>query len=126
MNFLEQQPIYQQIAEKICKDILQKRWKAREKIPSIRDTAIDISVNPNTVARSFSYLEQQNIIYKQRGVGYFVSEGSRQNILKVKREEFEKQMLPKIFNLMHLLQFELHDFEKGYDKFIKGKNNEDK
>ena len=59
MEFLQNQAIYQQIADYICERILQQDWRIGEKIPSIREMAVKIEVNPNTVAKTYSYLESE-------------------------------------------------------------------
>lgn len=63
-----------QICEKISVLIASGVYKANEKLPSVRELALDAGVNPNTVQRSYETLEQQGIIYTQRNSGRFVSE----------------------------------------------------
>ena len=57
MQFDEQQPIYLQIADIICENILSDKWKSDERIPSVRDIAASMEVNPNTAMRAFDYLQ---------------------------------------------------------------------
>jgi len=73
MEFNESRGIYLQIADQISEEILQEKWKADERIPAIREMAVNSGVNPNTVTRSYQYLMEKGIIYNQRGVGYFVT-----------------------------------------------------
>ena len=77
MKFKESKPIYLQIADRICDEILQGQYKEEERIPSVREYAATVEVNANTVVRSFDYLQNQEIIYNKRGLGYFVSQGSK-------------------------------------------------
>src|SRR4051794_41162898 len=72
MQFRESIAIYLQIADYICERVLLKQWKAGERIPAVRELAVQLEVNPNTVMRTFEFLQGQNIIYNQRGIGYFV------------------------------------------------------
>lgn len=109
MEFLEQRAIYLQIADYICEKMLSKKWQAKEKIPSVRDMAVDIEVNPNTVVRTYGYLEEKGIIFKQRGIGYFVAEDGFDKVLKLKKEIFLHQEVPKFFKTMELLNLKLGD-----------------
>ncbi len=76
MEFKEKQAIYLQIGEHVCENILRKQWKEGDKIPSIREMAIGIEVNPNTVMRAYNYLQDMGIISNKRGIGYFVTDNS--------------------------------------------------
>ena len=66
MDFKKQKPIYQQIADTLCERIVGGQWKGDDRIPSVRDVAIQLGVNPNTVMRSFDHLQQAEIIYNRR------------------------------------------------------------
>ncbi len=76
MQFKDSQAIYLQIADYVCEKILLKEWKAHEKIPSVREMAVLLEVNPNTVMRTYDFLQQQDIVYNQRGIGFFVTENA--------------------------------------------------
>ena len=65
MEFRENQAIYLQIADLMCESILSRTWKPGERIPSIRETAEMSQVNPNTVTRTYAFLEDQGIIRNQ-------------------------------------------------------------
>ncbi len=109
MDFDENQAIYLQIADFLCENILQKKWLPHEKIPSIRDIAVQVEVNPNTAMRTFNYLQDRGIIYNKRGIGYFVSDDGYEKTLELKREEFIKHDLPQVFRTMELV---LVDFDE--------------
>jgi DNA-binding transcriptional regulator YhcF (GntR family) len=79
MQFRETVSIYLQIADYICERILLREWKVDERIPSVRELAMQLEVNPNTVMRTYEFLQQQNIIYNQRGIGYFVAADAIRN-----------------------------------------------
>lgn len=74
MQFNKEQPIYQQIMEDIKLKIVNGTYPAGSKLPSIRDYAEELIVNPNTVQKSFSELEREEYIYSKRGIGFFVNE----------------------------------------------------
>jgi GntR family transcriptional regulator len=117
MDFLPHQAIYLQIADYICERIMRKEWLAQNKIPSIRDLAVALEVNPNTVVRAYNYLEEQNIIYKERGIGYFTAVNGYENAIALKKTIFIKEFLPIIFKNLELLQLSFSDFKKMYDTY---------
>ena len=108
MEFRQQCAIYLQIADLICEKILSKEWQAKEKIPSVREMAIDIEVNPKT----YGYLENNSIIFKQRGIGYFIAEDGYKQVLKLKKEIFLQQDVPLFFKTMKLLNLKLGDIHE--------------
>jgi GntR family transcriptional regulator len=57
MNFNENQVIYLQIADFVTDKILMDQWRIEEKIPSVRDLAAELQVNPNTVMRAYELLQ---------------------------------------------------------------------
>jgi len=85
-------PIYQQIVEGFKRDILAGTWKADAKLPSIRDLALELKVNPNTIARAFQDLEGQGVIYFKRGLGAFVSPQSREDRMKQAKLELAQHL----------------------------------
>ena len=109
MEFRQNQAIYLQIADHISERILSGTWAEGERIPSIREMSEDIAVNPNTVMRSYSYLQDLGIIYNQRGIGYFVAEGAHQKTLELKKKNFIRRELPRIFRTMDLLHLTCED-----------------
>ena len=70
-------PIYEQIKQGIVRLVATGRLKAGEPLPSIRDLAAEIIVNPNTVARAYRELEQDGVIATQKGRGSVVAERAR-------------------------------------------------
>ena len=67
MNFDNKRPIYLQIADRICDEILAGVYVEGGRIPSVREYAVKMQVNANTTAHSYAYLEQQGIIEARRG-----------------------------------------------------------
>lgn len=114
MKFKESKPIYLQIAERICDEILQGKYPEEERIPSVREYAATVEVNANTVVRSFDYLQSQDIVYNKRGLGYFVSAGGRNRILGLRREVFLHEELPEFFRQLKTLDIPLEEIERMY------------
>lgn len=118
MNTLRPQSIFIQIAERIRDSILIGEYPINGRIPSVREMAELMEVNPNTVARSYERLQQKGIIYTQRGIGYYVSQEAYEIIYKEKQESFFQSMLPKVFGQMKLLNIELSDLEDAWKEFL--------
>ncbi len=116
MNFSKSKAIYTQISDHLCEEILKNIWLQEEKIPSIRDMAVSLEVNPNTVVRAYATLEQEGIIEMKRGIGYFVSSKAKTNILKIKKAAFLKEDLPGVFKAMDLLSINLDELKTLYQK----------
>lgn len=119
MEFLGKKAIYLQIADFVCEQILLKKWHEQEKIPSVRELAIQIAVNPNTVMRTYAFLEEKKIIEIQRGIGYFVTENGYDQVLDLKKQEFLTEDLPQLFKTMDLLKIDLEQLQKLYKKKVK-------
>ena len=103
MDFRKQKPIYLQIADHLSEQVLQGALTPDDRMPSVRDVAASMGVNPNTVVRSFDYLQQEEIIYNRRGVGYFVGLDAKEKILALQRREFLEEDLPVIKQKMRQL-----------------------
>ena len=116
MEFRERQAIYLQIGDHLCENILCNKWAEGDKIPSVREMAMRIEVNPNTVMRTYSYLQDLGIIFNRRGIGYFVSDRAREKILELKRRNFINRELPHIFRTMDLLDLSFDDLKELYRK----------
>ncbi len=109
MEFRENRPIYLQIADLVCENILNGVWKPGQRLPSIRELAESIEVNPNTAMRTFAYLEDQGIIHNQRGIGFFLAEGAWEATRELMRKTFISGELPRLFRTLDLLRMGFDD-----------------
>src|SRR5882672_5993583 len=119
MDFRENPAIYIQIAEYVCEQILLKKWNLGEKIISIRDFAISMEVNPNTVQRAYDFLQQKEIITNKRGIGYFVEEDAMERILAFRREQFMENELPVFLRNLYLLKIDFKEIKIQFEQFVK-------
>ena len=103
MDFNEHKPIYLQISDIICEKIIGGELPPEERVPSVREYAVTLGVNPNTVFRTYEYLESIDAIYNKRGVGFFVSPGAREKIILIQKKHFMEEVLPSILKKMELL-----------------------
>ena len=119
MEFKENPAIYIQIAEYVCEQILLKKWKLGDKIMSIRDLAVTMEVNPNTVQRAYDILQQRNIITNKRGIGYFIEDDATERILNFRREQFMENELPVFMRNIYLLNIDFKEIKSSFDQFVK-------
>jgi GntR family transcriptional regulator len=80
-------PIYLQIVEQIKRNVAMGRLRAEEGLPSVRQLAVDLTINPNTVARAYLELEHEGIIYKRQGQGTFVSAQAEETSRRERQRE---------------------------------------
>ena len=130
MNFRDDKAIYLQIADYFYENILTDEMHSEDRIPSVRDLAVETEVNPNTVMRTYKHLQDNNIIYNKRGIGYFISDDAFEITHKMKKEEFITEKLPAFFKSMKNLNISISEIENLFRDYLKssddkepGKNN---
>jgi DNA-binding transcriptional regulator YhcF (GntR family) len=111
------QAIYLQIVDFICEKVLLKEWKSEDKVPSVRELAIQLEVNPNTVMRTYEFLKQQDIINDKRGIGYFITPQALNSAITFRKTEFLEKELPTVFRTMNMLGLEPGDLANRFDNF---------
>jgi GntR family transcriptional regulator len=117
MQFNNSKAIYLQIADHVYASVLSGDWKPGDRVPSVRDLAESLEVNPNTVMRTFSFLQDQGILYNQRGIGFFLAEGAYEKIRALEREEVFARMLPVLFAAMTRLDISIGDVGERWEVF---------
>ena len=115
MTFNSDKPIFMQMADRLCDEILADKYQDDDRIPSVREYAVLLEVNPNTAVKAYDELARANIIYNKRGLGYFVTKGAKKQILKERKRVFMKEQLPELFRQMQLLGITLEDVKVAYD-----------
>jgi len=118
MEFKDKQSIYLQIADYICEQILLGKWPPGERIPSVRDMAGLLEVNPNTVMRTYEFLQSKEIISNKRGIGYSSAESANELILTYRKERFLETELPEFFKTLYLLNVSMEELQTRYESFI--------
>jgi GntR family transcriptional regulator len=111
--------IYLQVADLMSEKILSGEWLPLERVPSVREVASLVQVNPNTVMRSFAHLQENEIIFNKRGVGYFVTENGKKLIEHNKKLEFIDLKLPKVFREASILTITPEEIAKFYQQYLK-------
>lgn len=119
MDFKENKAIYLQIADRICEEILTGVFREEERVPSVREYAVKVEVNVNTVMRSYDKLQGDGVIYNRRGIGYFVAGGAVLRIKKMKKQTFMKEDMPVFFRQASLLGMTAEELQGEYENYLK-------
>lgn len=90
IDFSRDKPIYQQLIDRIVGDIIGGTLSPGEKLPSVRDYAVQVGVNANTVQRVFKELEQMNVTETKRGQGSFVT--TNQDTIAILRNQMKEEL----------------------------------
>ncbi len=93
-----------QIVDYIGEKIIRGELKAGEMIPSVREMAVRLEVNPNTVVRAYERLTMSEIIQNKRGVGYFVAPTALRRVKNQRKKAFFDEMLPQMKKEVELLE----------------------
>ncbi len=121
MEFKNGKSIAVQIADNLSEKILDGRIPEEGRIPSVRELAADMGVNPNTIVRTYAELQSRNIISNQRGIGYFVSKDARKIINEWRRQEFYENVLPELTRQMKVLGITFTDLKNPIEKLLNEK-----
>jgi DNA-binding transcriptional regulator YhcF (GntR family) len=123
MQFERATSIYQQISEYVYSQVLSGQWRPEERVPSVRELAVELEVNPNTVLRSYNVLQEEGVIYNKRGIGYFVAENGVQAARARKLDQLRQRDLPELFERLRLVGFTKEELVRSYEAFLKEQNN---
>ena len=114
-NFDNERPIYVQLVEKIRLDIISGKLKSSERIPSVRELALEARVNPNTMQKALVELEEEGLVYTERTNGKFVTE-NKELIEKIKKE-LAKEKVNNYLNDMKNIGISYEDTIKYLQEF---------
>lgn len=117
MDFRETQAIYLQIVEWICEQIILQVWNTGDKIPSVRELAVELEVNPNTIARTYEQLQSMELVVNKRGIGLFVADHSKDKAIAYLKKQFIEKNLPQMFNYIKLLNISMEELNNLYHTF---------
>lgn len=120
-DFRQDKAIYLQMADRLCDEILSGKYGPGERIPSVRELAVYLGVNANTVVRTYEALSLQGIIQTRRGLGYFVTEDARDRIMNARRRHFMDETLPELFRQMQLLDIPPETLAGKWEEWKQGR-----
>lgn len=113
-EFNDKTPIYLQIMDIIKMKIVTGKLKSNDKLPSVREMATNLNVNPNTLQRSYQELERLGIVYTQRGTGTFV--GEEKDMVDDLKREMAKEVIDSFILRMKSLGFTANEIIKSVSK----------
>lgn len=109
-NLANDRPIYLQLMERIKQDIISGLYKPGDKLPSVRDLALEAAVNPNTMQKAMAELEREDLVYSKRTIGRFITEDEnmlfnlKSQLAREHVKTFIQQMLQLGFNKQEILE----------------------
>ena len=112
IDFNNDIPIYMQIANVIEDNVLKGFFEEETVIPSTTEISVKYKINPATVAKGFNLLVDEGIIYKKRGVGMFVVTGSKEKLLKKRKENFYESYIVSLIEEAKKLDISSSDIIK--------------
>lgn len=121
-NLDDSRPIYLQLMERIQHDIISGVYRPGEKLPSVRDLALDAAVNPNTMQKALSELEHSGLVYSHRTSGRFITDDEA--LLKKTRSELAEGYMDSFLEQMRHLGFNSRETLNMIKTALGGENNE--
>ena len=100
LNYRDSRPIYEQVKDGLRRLVMTGAIAPGDKLPSVRQMAAALAINPNTIQRAYAQLEMEGYVYSVAGRGTFVAEGQEQNL--VRRREVEDKVRPLLQELREL------------------------
>lgn len=119
MDFKSDRPIFLQIVDLCHQRILRGEWAAGSRVPSVRELAVELTVNSHTVLKAYDRLQAEDVIVPRRGLGYFLSDDARQRVLCARREQFYATDLRTLFDEMDSLGISIDDIAQRYHQRAK-------
>lgn len=110
-TFNNTQPIYLQMVRRICLQVVRGELKAGDKLPSVREMAVQNGVNPNTVQRVYTELERLAIAATRRGLGSYITEDEER--LKRLREDLKNEQIDTFIKDMSEMGFSAEEILEG-------------
>jgi DNA-binding transcriptional regulator YhcF (GntR family) len=121
MRFNNDRPIFAQIADLLVEDILGGRLCSGARLPSARELAASLEVNPNTAARALQSLQDEGVARCERGMGYFVAEGAAELARGERKRRFFEEELPRLFKTMEEIGAEPTEMLQRYASYLERK-----
>jgi len=106
-NFSPDRPIYIQLQEIIKQNIVSGTYRPGDKLPTVRDLAIEAAVNPNTLQRALTELEREGLVYAQRTSGRFVTEDK--DVIEKAKNELAMDLVSAFLEKMAAIGYSAHE-----------------
>lgn len=102
-DWTEDQPIYRQLKDKVVAAIVEGSLREGEALPSVRNVAVDLQINPITASKAYQELVMDGLVEKKRGLGMFVVDGARSKLVEAERERFINEEWPRVMETIRRL-----------------------
>ena len=121
-NLDHNMPIYLQLMDRIQRDIISGRYGPGDKLPSVRELAVEAAVNPNTMQKALSELERRGLVYSQRTSGRFITED--EELIKELKKEQAAGYLAEFMANMHNLGLKDEEIRALFEEAMEGEKEE--
>lgn len=121
-NLDDSRPIYLQLMKRIQHDIISGVYQPGDKLPSVRDLALDAAVNPNTMQKALSELERSGLVYSHRTSGRFITDDS--SLLKKIKTDLAQEYISGFLGQMRHLGLDDSETLEMIKQSLGGENNE--
>ena len=125
MQFDRGSSIYIQIGEYVLSRVLSGSWEPGDRIPSVREMAVELEVNPNTVLRSYALLQDEGVVHNKRGIGYCVDDEGVEAARETMRDELRRRDLPEIFERLRLVGVTADELAREYGEYLESREESD-
>lgn len=120
---MSRKPVYEQIIEQLEQLVITDIMPAGTQIPSVRSLSIELSINPNTIQKSYSELDRRGIIYSVPGRGCFVSDNAKEILSSMKRKQITD--LEQLMKQLALAGVSRQEMEECINKVFNNKEAKD-
>lgn len=121
LNYRDSKPIYEQIKDGLRKLVISSSLSANEKLPSVRELASSLAINPNTIQRAYRDLEGEGYIYTVAGKGTFVAE--QQEIFDARQQELLEKF-DEVVEELFFLSVEKTELTERMTRLARGGENQ--
>ncbi|PHS28719.1 MAG: GntR family transcriptional regulator [Robiginitomaculum sp.] len=105
-DWTDDQPIYRQLKDKVLTAIMDGALREGEALPSVRSVSADLQINPLTASKAYQELVADGFVEKRRGLGMYVIDGARAQVLEAERKRFMQDVWPRVLETIHRLGFD--------------------
>ena len=112
-DWTDDQPIYRQLKDKVVTAIMEGSLPEGEALPSVRNVAVDMQINPITASKAYQELVMDGLVEKKRGLGMFVVGGARDKLMQAERDRFIKEEWPRVLDTIRRLGLNAEELLKS-------------
>lgn len=106
-DWTDDQPIYRQLKDKVVAAIVEGSLREGEALPSVRNVAVDLQINPITASKAYQELVMDGLVEKKRGLGMFVVDGARSKLVEAERDRFLNEEWPRVMETIRRLGLDI-------------------